>query len=151
TLVIVDTAAWGHNMGYVERFARAGGRVLLQYHLLGQNSANTTPATFGVTVAQTFFSPPPVFNWNSSLFAGLSSPLLFQDIYNIDGEMLQPSSSARAAAGYLATPAANQAAVVIGNLNRTIVNSFILDTAVSAADATQFAQNEIDFLIGPAS
>src|SRR6266540_4177600 len=150
SLVLVDMAAWGHNLGYVERFARAGGRVILQYQLLGLNDGSTAPAAFEVTVAQSLSFPQAVYNWGgSSFFAGVPSPINFQDIGLFEGQKLQPTGGARAVAGFVSARTDNEAAVVIGNSNRTIVNGFILGAATLSTGAARFAQNEIDYLAGP--
>jgi hypothetical protein len=51
-------------------------------------------------------------------------------------------------AGFINGPAPGEAAIVIGNGGRTIVNGFYAEAAISATDAIQLAQNEIAFLIG---
>ena len=84
------------------------------------------------------------------MFTGVVSPLsLVESGFGVDGQKLQPTAAGQAAGGYVSTRTANQAAVVMGNSNRTIVNGFLLEDASSSATAVRFAQNEIEFLIGP--
>ena len=150
SLVLVDTAEAGHSLGYVERFVRAGGRAILQYYLLGVTPGSTVPAAFQVSVPQSLSGALPLYNWGSSaFFTGVTSPINFQDVYLTDGQKLQPTGGARAVAGFVSAATMSEAAVVIGNSNRTIVNGFILATATSSADASRFAQNQIEYLIGP--
>jgi len=89
-----------------------------------------------------------VYDWGGSpFFAGLTSPVQFADLFGVDGQRLQPTAGGLARAGFVSTPTANQAALVAGNENRTLVNGFALEEITSAAQAVQLAQNEIEFLI----
>jgi hypothetical protein len=149
TLVVVDSAWRSHNFDSVRSFVQAGGRAILQYVYLGGSSA---AADFQATVAATLSAPQPVYDWGgTTLFAGLSSPLSFvKGFFLDDGQKLQPTAGGQAVAGYTSGASANQAAVVIGNSRRTLVNGFILEEASPSANGVRLAQNEIDFLAGAA-
>jgi hypothetical protein len=149
TLVVVDSPWRSHNFDSVRSFVQAGGRAILQYVYLGGSSAATD---FKATVAATLSAPQPVYNWGgTTLFTGLSSPLNFvKGFFLDDGQQLQPTAGGQAAAGYTSGASANQAAVVIGNARRTLVNGFILEEASPSANGVRLAQNEIDFLAGSA-
>jgi len=146
TLAIVDSTWWLHSFGAVTTFVRAGGRSLLQYYNLSPGTS--LPAAFNTSVAQVNYSALPVHDWGGSdLFAGVSSPLVFTEVFTIDGQKLQPTAGGQAAAGFSSSPAANQAAIIIGNSGRTIVNAFVPEKASFSGDAVQLAQNEIQFLL----
>jgi hypothetical protein len=90
----------------------------------------------------------PVYDWGGSpFFTGVGSPLsLVESGFNVDGQRLQPNANGQAVAGYTSAAPANQAALVLGNSGRTILNGFFLEDANSAA-AVQLAENEIQSLL----
>lgn len=147
-LVIVDSYNSPIRYSELTGFVRAGGRALLQVW-------NLTPGThlaeaFNVSVVQRntiiFF---PVYDWGGSgFFAGVSTPLALGPLSpspSVHGQKLQPTPGAQAVAGFVNSPAANEAALVIGNGGRTLVNGFMLEEAMSSTEATRLAQNEILF------
>jgi len=105
-----------------------------------------------VTVVETLSAPQRVYDWGGTpLFSGVGSPLnLVESGFGVDGQKLQPTAAGKSAAGYSSVRWANEATVVIGNSNRTIVNGFLLEDASPSAPGVRFAQNEIEFLIGAA-
>ena len=90
-----------------------------------------------------------MYDWGSTaLFAGVGSPLSFSNVgFIIHGQKLEPTGGGQAAAGYASSPAANEAAIVIGNSGRTVLNGFVLEEATVTSDAVRLAQNEIQFLL----
>lgn len=146
TLLILDIVNFPHNLTRTADLVDIGGRAILQHWDLIENPC--LAAAFDVSVVQNLNSPPPVYDWGGSpLFAGLTSPVQFADLFGVDGQRLQPNAGGLAQAGFVSTPTANQAALVAGNENRTLVNGFALEEITAAAQAVQLAQNEIEFLI----
>lgn len=142
TLVIVDTPSASGPFTNVIAFINAGGRAVMDTYFLQSQPA--LAAAFQATPVFNFSTPLPVYNWgNTLLFAGLSSPLSFVDSWVDDGDKLAPGAGALAAAGFVGSPAANEAAIVLGNAGRTLVNGFLFDEITPQADAVQLARNEI--------
>ncbi len=101
----------------------------------------------------------PISRWNSSpLFDSyqvLPTTLPVADnVLEPNGFLLEPAGGASAAAGFVADPTPNQAAIVVGNGGRTILHGFLADDLYpgdadgdTLADATELAENEI-FAVG---
>ena len=107
-------------------------------------------ATLDATVANSFTTPLPVYDWGgSSFFTGLTSPVDFaKSSWIVDGDYLQPTGAGTAVAGFRGTTTTNRAAVVVGNAGRTILDGFLFDDGVDATTIVQFAENEILSLYG---
>jgi hypothetical protein len=152
SLVIVDSAENIFDFTNVSAFISAGGRAVLGYWDL--ESTPTVAASFQATVLSDYTTPVPVYNWNnaasSNLFNGVSSPLAFTDLVNINGQYLQPTGAAVAAAGYVSSPAADEAALVVGNAGLTLLNGFTFGEITPAANGVALASNEIMMMLGPA-
>lgn len=151
TFVIVDAYNFANDFLDVIGFVQNGGRAILQFWYLGTTTSKPNvdlARAFGASVAAEFSTPMSVYNWSSTLFTGLSSPLPFNDTFQIDGQRLTALSAAQALGGYVSSKTTGQAAIVLGNGGRTILNGFFLEEASNAANATRFAQNEIDLLVG---
>jgi uncharacterized protein YdeI (BOF family) len=148
TLAIIDEARNVYGFLNAPGFISAGGRMIVEYGNLDTGVALAT--ALGARVAADMTTPAPIYDWgNSSLFAGLTSPIAFAETHWVDdGDRLQPTGSGIAVAGFQSTVAANQAALIIANSGRTIVNGFLLDNAVSDAAAIQLAKNEIQAILG---
>jgi hypothetical protein len=147
TLAVVDSI-WDYiTSSALVSFVNAGGRAILQYWNFSAESS--LAAAFKVTVAQTISTPLPVYDWGGTpLFSGLSSPFnLVETLWLSDGQKLQPASGGQAVAGYAGTPTANQAALVVGNAGRTILNGFLVEDFSVLSDAMRFGQNEINYLM----
>ena len=148
TLVIVDAPQGTYAFSSLASFVSGGGRVLVQAYSFA--SSPTLAAIFQVVLESRSSAPLPLYDWGgSSLFAGLSSPLNFSEI-NLDenAQKLHATAGARVVAGFAGGPASGEAAVVIGNGGRTIVNGFYVEGASANTNAIRLAQNEISFLIG---
>jgi hypothetical protein len=142
TLVIVDS--WFNNFTFsaVAHFVKAGGRAVLQHWDLPVNSS--LAAAFNAQIVQVIASISPVYEWGgSSLFAGVNSPIMLADLYTYDGTKLQPTAGGQAVAGFVPAAAPGQAAVILGNFGRTIIQGFVLEEANSSV-AAQFARNAIE-------
>lgn len=147
TLVIVDCPSSLHAFTEVVTFVNAGGRALLQYYDL--DASSTLAAAFQVASTVEMTTPSALNDWGgSTLFAGVSSPLNFTDVFFDDGDRLTPAPGGQGVAGYSLATSPGQAAIVIGNSGRTIVNGFLLEEASVQAQAVQLAANEIQFLMG---
>jgi len=146
-LAIVDEAATSQDWAALIGFVNAGGRAILGFWDL--DSAASLAAAFDATAVHDMFTPEPVHDWGGSpLFDGLSSPIsMVETGWDDDGDRLQPTANGVALAGLLPTPAANQAAVILGNSGLTILNGFLWDNAESAADAVRMASNEIELVL----
>jgi hypothetical protein len=146
TLVVVDAvAAPGRNLSAVEQFVRSGGRALLQY--LDMQAGSLSEA-FGLATVQPFEFPSPVYDWGgSSLFEGVATPLTMADFFIRSGQRYQPAAGAQAVAGFTSIVSPSQAAVVIGNFGRTIVNGFALEEVTVVNNAIRLAQNELQLLV----
>ncbi len=147
TLALVDDEDYGYSFENIPAFVNNGGAVVFASWILWD--LPSVAAALGAEAVSAYYNPMPVYDWGgSSLFSGLTSPVGFeQTIYGYNGEYLQPAGSGVAVAGFQATPAADQAAVIIGSAGRTIVNGFQMDNAVSATAAVQLAENEIQSAI----
>ena len=147
-LVVLDAPQGTYALSSLAGFVSGGGRVLIQaYSLAG---SPTLAGTFQVILESRSTSPLPLYDWGGSLlFAGLSSPVNFIEInLNEDAQKLHPLAEARAVAGFASGLTSGEAAVVIGNGGRTIVNGFYVEGASDNSSAVKLAQNEISFLIG---
>lgn len=93
----------------------------------------------------------PFYVWNADpLFSSpqsVPSPMAVAgDEWGTNGFYLDPVGSAYAAGGFVAAPAAGQAAIVVGNGGRTIFNGFLFDD-FSPANADADAYDDIQELI----
>jgi len=142
SLVIVDSSEGSFNFTNVTAFVNTGGRALLCYWDL------TSLPSLADAMSE-FTTPQPVYNWGgSTLFSGVTAPLGFSDIVFVDGQFLQPAGTGAAVAGFVSSPATNQAAVIIGNSGQTILNGFLFSEISPAASGVQLASNEIQLILG---
>lgn len=96
-----------------------------------------------------------VTRWNSSALFDSSevvpSPLSpVDDAWDPNGFRLEPLGGATADAGFVPDPAVNEAAIVVGNGGRTILNGFLMDDFYpgdadldTVDDARELAQNQL--------
>jgi len=147
SLVIVDSSENAFDFTNVATFANAGGRVLLCYWDLV--NLPSLAAAFHADPVNDFTTPMPVYSWgDSTLFNGVTTPLAFLNLVYIDGQVLQPTGAGVAVAGFVSNPAADEAAIVIGNSNQTILNGFLFGEITPVANAVLLAANEIQLIIG---
>ena len=155
TLVVVGEARGNFLLSPLADFAKAGGRVLLEYW--GLCEASPLAAALDATVVERNLpSGGLVYDWGGSpFFTGLTSPVnawQWNSLYDAHGQWLQPIPGGQAVAGYDSVPTASQAAIVIGHSGRTILNGFLLEEAsglFTPDDGLQIALNELEFLIRP--
>jgi hypothetical protein len=144
TLAIVDVSFNYVDLTELANFASVGGRSILEYWAL---TSGTVAAAFNASVAQIITAPPPLWNWDGiGVFAGLPNEILMSDAHLNDGCKLQPDSEGKAVAGYTQSPRVNEAAIVLGNGNRSFVNGFLGEDITNTAHAMKLAANEIDLL-----
>ena len=149
TLAIVDAPQSGfYSFSSFGGFLNGGGRVLIQAYTLAGHP--TLATTLQVAIENRSSAALPLNNWSGSpLFSSLTSPVSFGPIYLYEeAQRLHPLLGARSVAGYLSTVTSGEAAIVIGNGGRSIVNGFYAEGASLSTDAIRLAQNEISFLIG---
>ena len=149
TLAIVNAPGATNSFASVSSFVSAGGRMIFEDGSL--KAQPSLAATLDATVANSFTTPLPVYDWGgSSFFTGLTSPVDFaKSSWIVDGDYLQPTSAGTAVAGFRSTTTTNRAAVVVGNAGRTILDGFLFDDAVDATTIVQLAENEIRAVTAP--
>ena len=145
-LVIVDcpstTTSWAPLIDYVN----SGGRAIMSYWQLDA----TLASAFDVSAGSTFGTPKDIYPWNASspIFTNPNSIGILSgwtDQWSSDGNYLTPLAGAEALAGFTATSAAGQAAIVLGNAGLTIYNGFLFDE-LNDPLGRQIIENEINFL-----
>jgi hypothetical protein len=149
TLVIVDAPSSFEDPASLTSFVNGGGRLLLQANVL--SGYPSLGAALKVVIEQRLNDPLPVYDWGGSpLFAGLPGPLNTTETgMTEDVQKLHVRPGGYGAAGFASSAGPGEAAVVIGNGGRTIVNGFWLQSSVSRANAVLLAEYEILFLTSP--
>jgi hypothetical protein len=148
TLVLISSPGLAlSNWSNLTNFVNAGGRSLLSYWNLDANSS--LASTFGASVTSDMFSSQPIYQWGgSTIFDGLGSSVGFsQDVWGDNGDRLQPLAGSAALAGFQSYSGYGQAASVLGNSGRTIVNGFLFDDVTVDSQAVQLAKNQIQLLM----
>lgn len=160
-LIVVDlpssepTGAW---QSALATYITGGGRAIHSQWNAG--SLGTLPAAYRVTIGASH-DAIPFHRWSSSVLfttpnAVPSSFTTITDLWGTNGFYLDPIAPAYAAAGFTTAPASGQAAIVVGNSDRTIFNGFLFDDFTGddgdgVPDITELLMNEITFLLGGAS
>jgi hypothetical protein len=149
TLVIVDSTYYLQDFSSVRSFINLGGRAIVQAYVLAADA--TLGTALDVTLERRFTVPPGVHDWSGSpFFRGLTSPMDLIDAgFNENGQKFHEAAGGHAVAGFGPATQPGEAAVVIGNSGRTIVNGWFLEDAVDPEDGIRFAQNQIQFLVNP--
>jgi PKD repeat protein len=144
---------WDPLIGYVAN----GGEVALSTYDLTDESA--LAAAFQVQGVEALSGIPPIYRWvpDHPLFnypQTVPDLISWGDYWGYDADRLQViSPTAAAVAGYTGPPADGEAALVVGNGGRTIINGFLWDdhNQDSDADGTQdcveLVMNEVWFLL----
>ena len=141
-MAIVDDSVDGTAFANLPAFISSGGGVIFDDWYL--EDLPSVASALGATVVNTYSATMPVYDWGgSSLFTGLASPMGLEQYYYWSGQYLQPAGSGVAVAGYQSSPAADQAALIVGNSGRTILNGFLVDDVASSSVVVQLAENEI--------
>ncbi len=156
-IVVVDSSLnliSGAVADAVSDYVTGGGKAICSYwDLDGSSSADpaaTLRATFDVESTFSFSDEMDVDAWSpehpiwsdpfdvASLSTGASS-------LSDNGDFLTPVPGAFTVAGFTPNPLPGQAATIVGNQCRTIVNGFMPDD-MAAPDVDEFAQNQIRYL-----
>jgi subtilisin family serine protease len=112
-------------------YVTGGGKLVLNSWTVGPNSSHPLWTTLGFQFIGNDFDPPDPVHWwqpDHPVFSDPESVPEFTDLesgrYGIYGQQAEPLANFEALAGYTGTPAPNQAAMVLGNDNRTIFKGF---------------------------
>jgi len=135
-LVVVDHCNY-YAMGYywteLEEYVRNGGLLVLStFDIDGSNSEPTTLwDTLGVRWVSDMWYPEPVYRWmpSHSIFTfpnTVGDLTSYMEAYSDDGDHVA-STTGTAVAGFTTAPSEGYASVVVGNVYRTVLFSFILD------------------------
>jgi subtilisin family serine protease len=113
-------------------YVTGGGKLVLNSWVVGFNSSHPLWTTLGFQFIGNDFDPPDPVHWWEPDHPAFTDPEnvpeltdLEQFRYGIYGQQAQPLANFEALAGYTDAPAPNQAAMVLGNDNRTIFKGFM--------------------------
>ncbi|MCA8962728.1 MAG: hypothetical protein KDC38_19530, partial [Planctomycetes bacterium] len=133
-------------------FVAAGGKAILSYWDLdgsnGPGAAAILRDTFGIAATSSFDQPQSISRWRdeSRLYLDVQPYTPDGTSFLVDnGDRLSPAPGAVPLAGFTALPSANDAAIVIANGGRTIVNGFLFDDYAPVVRAV-LSQREYDYL-----
>lgn len=160
-LVSLDVPSSGMDdavAGAVADFIAAEGKAMLCYWNLDTGAGTPGPtlrAAFEVDSTVSFSSPLDVFPWDPfhpifNVPNPITDPLVpTLDPWGDDGDRMVASGGALELGGFTAGVALGEAAIILGNSGRTIVNGFIYDDFVPTV-IIPLLQNQMDFLLGGA-
>jgi len=148
-LVIMDVPSTIPSGGFsaLGTYIAGGGRAMLSYWDLDIDPS--LASAFEASVASSFTTPQNVHSWNAGhpVWAGVGSLTSWNDIWGDNGDRLNATGSGVALGGFV--PGAgtlNEAAIVLGNGGRTIVNGFLFDE-INDTNGVRLVENEIRFLL----
>ncbi|MCA8959215.1 MAG: hypothetical protein KDC38_01830 [Planctomycetes bacterium] len=131
----------------------AGGRVLLSYWNL--DTAPDLQAALGVAATTEMLDPMPVYQWalGNPMFTTpnfVSNPIAADPMstFTDNGDLLTVAPGATALGGYAPGTTAGEAAIIVANDGRTIVNGFDYDS-VADCDVLHLVENQIELLTAP--
>ena len=148
-LVVLDVPSDEPGFGDVEAYIAGGGRVIA-------STWDPDPSFFTameVNPIQSIGAPQPVYRWDTG-HPIFNTPEAIPDLTSLsddwadDGDEVEPIGTGVAIGGFTPGPTVNEAGIVIGNGNRTIMNSFLLaevngdDDADGTIDAIELWINE---------
>ena len=150
----------------LRKYASEGGRLVFQSFAVSSSPANPLWTTLGITFVSDDTDPPdPVYWWKPG-YPPFAYPnqmpeftsLVSRPAYTIYGQHVQPRSGFQVWAGYTTPgPDRNQAALVVGNGNRTVFKGF-MDAQNTAnldgdglLDGVELWINLINWMLDPAS
>lgn len=154
-LVIIDapsTLISDETQEAIVDYVDDGGSVLLSYWDL--DSSAFLPSAFGISSLTDFFDPMPVQTWvgghpifNTPFF--IPSPLGVNgsDDWVDNGDRMGVAAGAQGLAGFTASPTPGEAAIIVANGGRTLVNGFEYDS-LDLCRVLDLVENEIVFLGG---
>lgn len=130
----------------------AGGGVLYMNYWNWAAAPASLLAAFEATFISDYTVPAPILIWepghplfNNPNAVGDMTPTL--DTCNRDGGLFEPTGTALGLAGYVAAPAPNQAAIVLGNDGRTVLFGGII--GLFGNEGPDFADNVVQQMLNP--
>ncbi len=155
-MVIVDPPCCGLSTDVetaLASYVAGGGRVLFSYWDL--DSSPSFQSTFGVSGTTDISAPQPVFHWSLGhpIFTApnfVSNPIsTAEDSFWFDnGDLMTVAPGATGLGGFTASTTVGQAAIILDNGNRTIINGFDYDS-MDDCDTVDLLENQLVFLSGP--
>ncbi len=122
-------------------FISGGGRAIVSYWTLESDAG--LQAALGVSVALDISTPETITVWQGShpAMSGVGATLvpIGDPWWGDNGDKFDLLSGSVALAGYAATPTTGQAAIVLGNSGRTIVNGFLASDYPQSAMLSLFS------------
>lgn len=141
-------------LSQLEAYVKAGGRLYMNYWAWSER----LPAAMGAVLMpeSKYTEPLPIYAWEPAhpLFTTpnrLASLVPARDTCVADGAKFKPAEGSLALAGYTTSPAAGQAALIIGNEGRTVLFGGIIglfsgdEDKDGREDGLEFAENVIRF------
>lgn len=159
-LAIVETPRGQHDWGPLISWVEGGGRLIASMWRPGQEFLEAMEAT---AIGDVLTSPLQLYSWEThgSLFSGLQevpSPLACENFWNENGHRMEPRGEAVALAGFTSSEESDQAATILGNEGRTLMNGFLFDDyrgfdedTDGVDDILEFFANEAAYLLGAVS
>jgi len=158
-VVIVEAPCAKHDWDVLIDWVGNGGRLLSS---LWEPSSEFFTA-MGAKKVQSIYDPQKLYLWEPShpLFTtpnAVPSPLIPKEHIPWDdhGDKMEPLEGAVAYAGFSSTPKANEAATILANEGRTLINGFLFDDFWEVdtdkdgkADIIEYVENQISFLLEP--
>ncbi len=156
-LVIVDEYAnllgWD-TVNALADYIDDGGRAYMNYWDWDEGIA----AAFGALPGPNYFEPVPIYIWDEThpLFTTPNALRILEpatDMCDSDGAYFAALPGGVVVAGYTPDPAANQAAIIVGNEGRTVLFGGILglfsgdENGNGREDGLEFAENVVAFLL----
>jgi extracellular elastinolytic metalloproteinase len=139
----------------VANFISGGGHILFYYWDMDGSSTASSAAilrsAFGASTTTDFFTPMPVYPWDTG-HAIFNSPNSVGTLTvagdnggNDNGDRVEPAAGATALGGFTVAQTTGEGAIVVANDGRTLLNAFGPD---DMNDIVPLLENEIAFLSG---
>lgn len=156
-LVVVECPITRHDYSSVVSWVKGGGRLLLSVW----DASKALFEAVEVKSAKEYSSPMKVYAWDPSsplltAYKGVPLPLTpSSDQFWKSGDLLDPVGDGMAVAGHTTAPTSGQAAVVVANDGRTVVNGFLFENfrrvdqdKNGIEDIVEFVANQLAYLLG---
>jgi len=160
-LAIVEIPRSRHDSDPITAWVEGGGRLILS---MWEPSDELLAAMGTEAIGSELGTALPIYSWDTSgvLFARVEEvpPLLevLDEIWGDNGQRLEPQGDAVALAGFVASAEANEAAIVLANAGRTLMNGFLFSDYQGVDgdedgvdDVVELVANEIAYLLGAGS
>ena len=157
-LVIVDEysnclgAAVATELG---NYVSGGGKAIICYWAWDPAECDDSAlnAIFEASFVSEYTTPQNLYRWDTGhpIFTtpnAIPDFTGFTDYCDRDGAKFNTAGGGEAVAGYTAGEQANEAGIIIGNGDRTILNGEVFDVMTQAGDAVALIENEITYLRG---